>query len=171
MTAPLPPLRIPFSELWSMRIEHPYSLLVREGGFAWTCGQCPLSAEGAVLAPGDLGTQGDHVDRTIRHLLAAAGLVPESVGKLVVYHEAGDPAATERTLSRFGEAYPGAILLPVATPFFYYEGMRIEVDVHAAEHRAPPVAREGPDFRLRAVDAGALLWASVEVRAAVGLDA
>src|SRR5215472_10972821 len=118
-----PPLRIPFSALWSMRIEHPYSLLVREGGFAWTCGQCPLSKDGAVLAPGDLVAQASHVDRYIRHLFEKAGLAPESVGKLVVYYEARDPAETARMLSLFRAAYPGAILLPIAIPFFYYEGM------------------------------------------------
>jgi enamine deaminase RidA (YjgF/YER057c/UK114 family) len=145
-----------------MRIEHPYSLLVRESGFAWSCGQCPLSAEGAVLAPGDLVAQGTHVDGYIRRLLEKADLAPASVGKLVIYHEAGDVCATERMLSLFRAAYPGAILLPVATPFFYYEGMRIEVDVHAAERRAPLVTREEPGFRLHAVDAGDLVWASIE---------
>ena len=159
---PLSPLRIPPSELWSMRIEHPYSLLVREGGFAWSCGQCPLSAEGAVLAPNELVAQATHVDGYIRQLLEKADLGPASVGKLVIYHEAGDARATERMLSLFRAAYPGAILLPVATPFFYYEGMRIEVDVHAAERRAPLVTREGPGFRLHAIDAGDLVWASIE---------
>src|SRR5439155_25317634 len=72
-TAMTTPLRIPPSELWSMRIEHPYSLLVREGGFAWSCGQCPLSAEGAVLAPDDLAAQAGHVDGYIRRLLDKAG--------------------------------------------------------------------------------------------------
>ena len=167
MAAPPPSLRIPVSELWSMRIEHPYSLLVREGGFAWTCGQCPLSKEGAVLAPGDLVAQAGHVDRYIRLLLEKAGLAPERAGKLVIYHEARDAAETARMLELFRAAYPGAILLPIATPFFYYEGMRIEVDVYAAERRAPLVTREGPGFRLQAVDAGDLVWASVEATAAL----
>lgn len=171
MTAPRPPLRIPPGELWSMRIEHPYSLLVREGGFAWSCGQCPLSADGAVLAPGDLVAQAAHVDRYIRRLLEKAALTPGSVGKLVVYHEVGDARATERMLRLFRAAYPGAILLPVATPFFYYEGMLIEVDVHAAERRAPLAARDGPGFRLRAVDAGDLVWASVETAHALDSSA
>ena len=167
MAAPPPSLRIPVSELWSMRIEHPYSLLVREGGFAWTCGQCPLSKEGAVLAPGDLVAQAGHVDRYIRLLLEKAGLAPERAGKLVIYHEARDAAETARMLELFRAAYPGAILLPIATPFFYYEGMRIEVDVYAAERRAPLVTREGPGFRLQAVDAGDLVWMSVEAAAAL----
>jgi len=174
MTAePLPPLRIPFADLWGMRIEHPYSLLVREGGFAWTCGQCPLSAEGAVLAPDDLAAQAEPVDGYIRHLLANAGYGPVNVGKLVAYHAVNEPAATERMLSHFREAYPAAILMPVATPFFYYPGMRLEVDVHAAERRAPLVTVRGDasGLRLQVLDAGDLVWASVEVRAMRGIVA
>jgi enamine deaminase RidA (YjgF/YER057c/UK114 family) len=168
MTQPsLPPLRIPFADLWGMRIEHPYSLLVREGGFAWTCGQCPLSAEGAVLAPDDLAAQAEPVDGYIRHLLDKAGYSPANVGKLVAYYAVDEPAATERMLSHFREAYPGAVLMPVATPFFYYPGMRLEVDVHAAERRAPLVtARDDANgLRLQAVDAGDLVWVSLEIRA------
>jgi enamine deaminase RidA (YjgF/YER057c/UK114 family) len=164
---PLSPLRIPFADLWGMRIEHPYSLLVRQGGFAWTCGQCPLAPDGAVLAPDDLGAQAEPVDGYIRHLLAKAGYVPANVGKLVAYHAVDAPAATERMLGHFRAAYPGAILMPVATPYFYYPGMRLEVDVHAAERRAPLVAArdDARGFRLQAVDAGDLVWVSVELRA------
>jgi len=153
------------SELWSMRIEHPYSLLVRDGGFAWTCGQCPLSADGAVLAPDDLFGQADHVDGYIRRLLDKADYSPASVGKLVVYHAPQEPAETERMLSRFRSAFPGAIVMPIGTPFFYYPGMRIEVDMHAAERRTPLVSRDGNGLRLDAVDAGDLVWVSVEIRA------
>jgi enamine deaminase RidA (YjgF/YER057c/UK114 family) len=148
-----------------MRIEHPYSLLVRDAGFAWTCGQCPLSADGAVLAPGDLVGQADHVDRYIRRLLDKAGYLPASVGKLVVYHAPHERATTEHMLSRFRNAFPGAILMPVGTPFFYYPGMRLEVDMHAAERRAPLVSHDGNGLRLEAVDAGDLVWVSLEIRA------
>jgi hypothetical protein len=43
--------------------------------------------------------------------------------------------------------------------------MRLEVDVHAAERRAPLVTArdEGREFRLQAVDAGDLVWVSVEI--------
>ena len=50
MTTPTrAPLRVPFADLWGMRIEHPYSLLVRAGGHAWTCGQCPLAPDASVV--------------------------------------------------------------------------------------------------------------------------
>src|SRR5439155_21905983 len=131
--------------------EQSYSLFVCVGGFAWSCGQCPLSAEGAVLAPDDLATQAGHVDGYIRRLLDKAGYSPESVGKLVLYHATDAPAATARMLSQFRKAYPGALLMPVETPFFYYAGMRIEVDVHAAERRAAPVLLKAQTFRIEAV--------------------
>ena len=158
------PLRVPFADLWGMRIEHPYSLLVRAGGHAWSCGQCPLATDGAVLAPDDLVGQAGHVEDYIRRLLDKAEYSPASVGKLVIYHEAREPAATERMLSHFRSGFPGAILMPVATPFFYYAGMRLEVDVHAAERRAPLVSREETHgLRLQAVDAGDLVWVSLEI--------
>ncbi len=168
----LPPLRIPFSDFWSMRIEHPYSMLVRAGGHAWSCGQCPLSIDGAVLAAGDLVAQAEHVDRYIRRLREKADLAPENVGKLVLYHEARDPEAAQRMQSLFQRAYPGAILMPIGTPYFYYPGMLIEVDVHAAERRAPLVTREAGGFRIQAVNAGDLVWLRLEVlgQAAASLD-
>jgi hypothetical protein len=44
--------------------------------------------------------------------------------------------------------------------------MRLEVDVHAAERRGPIVSRDpASGFRLQAVDAGALIWVSVEILA------
>jgi enamine deaminase RidA (YjgF/YER057c/UK114 family) len=160
-----PPLRVPFSDLWSMRIEHPYSLLVRARGHAWTCGQCPLAADGAVLAPDDLGMQAGHVEGYIGRLLERAQYARENVGKLVLYHAPDQAAAIDRMLSRFRGAFPGAMLMPVGTPYFYYPGMRVEVDVHAAERRAPLVTREDVrGLRLHAVEAGALVWVSVEVR-------
>ncbi|HVM80410.1 MAG TPA: RidA family protein [Stellaceae bacterium] len=146
-----------------MRIEHPYSMLVRAGGHAWTCGQCPLAANGAVLAPEDIIGQAEHVDRYIRTLLVKADYTPANVGKLVIYHACQEPAALSQVLSRFGRAYPGALLIPVGTPYFYYPGMKIEIDVHATGHRGPLLSRELYGLRLRAVDAGDLVWMSLEV--------
>lgn len=165
MTMPShPPLRIPFSDLWSMRIEHPYSLLVRAGGHAWSCGQCPLAEDGAVLAPDDLLGQAGPVAGYIRRLLDKAELSPAQVGKLVLYHAPHAPADTARLLSQFRTEFPGALLMPVGTPFFYYPGMRLEVDVHAAERRGPLISFDDPrGFRLQAIDAGALIWVSLEV--------
>lgn len=150
-----------------MRIEHPYSLLVRADGLAWTCGQCPLAHDGAVLAPGDLGRQADHVADYISRVLDKAELSRVNVAKLVLYHAAGAPVDTERMLNGFRTGFPNALLVPVGTPFFYYPGMRLEVDAHAAEHRGPLVVSDDKvhGLRIKAVDGGDLIWISLEVLA------
>ena len=160
-------LRVPFSELWGMRVEHPYSLLVRTDGLAWTCGQCPLTQDGAVLAPDNLGVQADHVADYISRLLVKAEFSQANVGKLVLYHALADAADVERLLNRFQTAFPAAVLMPVGTPFFYYPGMRLEVDAHAAERRGP-LAFSCDDvhgLRIKAVDGGDLVWVGLEVLA------
>jgi enamine deaminase RidA (YjgF/YER057c/UK114 family) len=148
-----------------MRVEHPYSLLVRTDDLAWTCGQCPLAHDGAVLAPDDLGVQADHVADYISRVLDKAEFSQANVGKLVLYHAPTDPADTERMLNRFQTAFPGAVLMPVGTPFFYYPGMRLEVDAHAAERRGP-LALSCDDvrgLRIKAVDGDDLAWVGLEV--------
>src|SRR5215469_6500989 len=112
-------LHVPFSDLWSMRIDHPYSLLVRANRHAWSCGQCPLSDDGSVLAPDDLARQADHVDDYIQRILGKVELPRGNVGKLVLYHAAPEPAGVETVLSRFRVAQPDTILFPVGVPFFY----------------------------------------------------
>jgi enamine deaminase RidA (YjgF/YER057c/UK114 family) len=148
-----------------MRIDHPYSLLARANRHAWSCGQCSLSDDGSVLAPDDLARQADHVDDYIQRILGKAELSRANVGKLVLYHSTPDAAGIESMLSRFRAACPDAILLPVGIPFFYYAGMQLEVDVHAAETRAPLVAVHDEQrlLRVQAVDAGELIWVSLEV--------
>jgi enamine deaminase RidA (YjgF/YER057c/UK114 family) len=142
-----------------MRIEHPYSLLVRAGNLAWTCGQCPLSPEGAVIGPDDLARQADCVADYITRVLAKAELSAADVGKLLLYHAPAEPADTERLLESFASAFPSAVLMPVGTPFFYYKGMRLEVDVHAARSRGM-LAHSRDDaegLRITAVDGGELV--------------
>ena len=150
-----------------MRIEHPYSLLVRTDGLAWTCGQCPLAPDGTVLAPDDLGSQADHVTEYISRVLDKAQLSKAEVAKLVLYHAPAEPGDTGRLLSRFRAAFPSALLMPVATPFFYYPGMRLEVDAHAAEDRGPlTVATDDVNgLQLEAVDGGDLIWVSLQILA------
>jgi enamine deaminase RidA (YjgF/YER057c/UK114 family) len=164
-------LRIPFSELWSMRIEHPYSLLVRADTLAWTSGQCPLTRDGAVLAPDDSRLQARYVADCISLLLDKTGFSQADVCKLVLYHAPADAAETEHMLNRFRPSFPGAILMPVGIPFFYYAGMRIEVDVHAAERCGPLTLSHHDDqgLRISAVNGGDLVWIGLEVRdASVG---
>ncbi len=153
---------VPFSSLWKMRIDHPYSLVVRDGAAAWSCGQCPLDTDGRVCSPGDLAAQTRCIVPFIQTGLDGVGLSPDSIGKLVVYFV--DVGARERQQmlsilrSAFGET---PLILPLAVPHFYYDGMLIEVDVHAAV--GAPVRVEGgsPGIVLEAVVGDELAWVNV----------
>ncbi|MGH6927573.1 MAG: RidA family protein, partial [Dongiaceae bacterium] len=150
---------VPFSSLWKMRIDHPYSLVVRDGAIAWSCGQCPLDEEGRVWAPDDLAAQTSYVVPFIRTGLDGVGLSPESVGKIVVYFV--DAGARERQQmmailrSAFGET---ALILPLAVPHFYYDGMLIEVDVHAAAGTLVRVEERSAGIVLEGVVGDDLAW-------------
>ena len=66
---------MPFGELWSMRIDVPYSFLVIDGENAWSCGQLALDPAGAeiYLRPAsDYVELGQSVDV---HTLVEAGVV------------------------------------------------------------------------------------------------
>lgn len=123
---------LPFSETWQMRIDIPYSLMVRDGDMLWSCGQCPLDRSGAVLFPGDLRAQAAEVVNFIDEFTVKMGAKTHDVGRLTVYYvpsgvqDGADLITIMR--DRFG-ADTLVTLVPV--PHFYYDGMMIEVDVYA----------------------------------------
>jgi enamine deaminase RidA (YjgF/YER057c/UK114 family) len=154
---------VPFDALWAMPIEVPYSLLVRDGALAWTCGQIALDEASRVLHPGDLVAQARCVCTYIDEILERGGLGREHVGKLVVYHVAENADERARMLdllrTHFG-ATP--LIVPVAVPYLYYDGLLTEIDVFASAerrslHRAASV---GGRLDLELVDAGELAWAT-----------
>jgi enamine deaminase RidA (YjgF/YER057c/UK114 family) len=156
-------MHVPFDALWAMPIEVPYSLLVRDGALAWTCGQVALDEASRVLHPGDLVAQARCVCRYIDEILERGGLGRQHVGKLVVYHVAENDDERARMLdllrTHFG-ATP--LIVPVAVPYLYYDGLLTEIDVfasaeHSSLHRA---TRVGGRLGLELVDAGELAWAT-----------
>lgn len=89
---------LPMGLMWNMPIPVACSLAVATDGLAVTCGQCPLDAEGRVLAPGDAAAQAA--------LVAAMGQgvldhLPEThhAALLVVYHDCADPAQVPQPLA------------------------------------------------------------------------
>jgi enamine deaminase RidA (YjgF/YER057c/UK114 family) len=143
---------LPMGLMWNMPIPVACSLAVATDGLAVTCGQCPLDAEGRVLAPGDAAAQAALVTTMGQGVL---GHLPKEhhAALLVVYHDCADPA---EVLVPLGRAFPGAELAPVRLPHFYYPGMRIEVDLYATA--APPrrtIAQNGP-ARLARIEGGPL---------------
>lgn len=152
---------VPF-DVFAMRVEVPVSTTVRDGDLGWTCGQCLLTEQGAVYAPGDLRAQAEFVCDMIEKVMARAGFASSSVGKLHVYfaaeteHEASDMLSL--IAARFGH---GPLIVPVPVPHFYYDGMLIEVDVFAAGNLQVRTPFEADGVRLEIVDAGDQVWAYI----------
>lgn len=157
---------LPFDNVWKMRIEHPYSLIVKEGTLAWSSGQCPLDGEGAVLFPGDLSAQAEAVIDFIERYLGEMGCAISSVGRLLVYYVKTAPGDATRLKELFGSAFGQSVqVIPVAVPHFYYDGMLIEVDVFASDEKADfnHIVDEESGLTLEVCDAGPFLWASVSL--------
>lgn len=143
---------LPMGLMWNMPIPVACSLAVATEGLAVTCGQCPLDAEGRVLAPGNAAEQSALVAAMGQGALAHLPQVHHAA-LLVVYHDCPDPAEVLDPLAR---VFPDAELAPFRLPHFYYPGMRIEVDLYATS-AAPRLTMEtsGPG-RLVGVEGGPL---------------
>lgn len=157
---------IPFDKVWRMRIDHPYSMFVREGDMAWSCGQCPLDAKGEVLYPGDLLAQGLVVCDFIKRFMREIGCSVASLGRVVAYYVKREPDDAETLLrllrDRLGD---GLQIIPVAVPHFYYDGMLLEIDIYASNVRRPLQSWRDAQtgIVLEAIDAGSFVWAALRV--------
>ncbi len=151
---------VPF-DTWSMQVDVPVSQLVREGGFAWSCGQCPLDAEGQVQFKDDLRRQTTLVCEYIEQIAQRGGLDAAAIAKMIVYHVEGMPGAGAAMLQilrqRFGEV---PLLVPVGVPHFYYDGMMIEVDVFFGPkvRRLPTATDAETGVSIEAVEGDGLVW-------------
>ena len=155
---------VPFGKMWGMRLDHPYSSLVTEGDYAWTCGQCPLDVSGNVLYANDLVAQAKLVAEYIHVSLEDASFNPLSVAKLVVYYTQTDTNQVLAMLQVFEQSFAGnALVIPIAVPPFYYEGMMIEVDVYAAKNHQPATAFIDPvsGLSLHLINGIDLTWATL----------
>jgi enamine deaminase RidA (YjgF/YER057c/UK114 family) len=118
-----------------MRIDHPYSLWVRDGQLCWSCGQCPLDSDGQVIAPGDFMAQTRYVALSIEQSLRSLQLGIVHVAKFVIYYVPATSSgqALAELVARFSERF---LIIPITVPHFYYEGMLIEIDVFGS-HSQP----------------------------------
>ncbi len=167
------PAYLPFDAVWKMRIDHPYSLLVREGNVLWSCGQCPLDSLGNVLHPGDLMRQAEAVAGFIRRFLGEMQSRVSSIGRLVVYYVRTAPDNGPRLKELFHREFgPSVQVMPVAVPHFYYDGMLIEVDVFASDEKAEGACFVDEESRLtlEVCDAGPFIWATVSSPCTTGQD-
>lgn len=155
---------LPFDTVWKMRIDHPYSLFVREGAILWSCGQCPLDNLGNVLHPGDLPGQAEAVAGFIRRFLGEMRGRASGIGRLVVYYVKTAPGDAARLKDLFRREFGQSVqVVPVAVPHFYYDGMLIEVDVFASDEKAEGACfvDEETGLTLEVSDAGPFVWATV----------
>lgn len=125
---------VPFDSLWQMRIDVPYSLLVRDGDYAWSCGQLALDGDSNVLAAGNLAEQSSLVAGYIAQVLDRGGLGPEHLKRLLLYYVPDGPGneQVEHMRSAFRSVLGHDVLLdPIPVPHFYYDGIVLEVDAFA----------------------------------------
>lgn len=155
-------LHIPHEALWEMPIANPYSLLVRDQALAWSCGQVPLDAASLVLTPGDLLAQARKVCDYIVEALDRADLGTDSVCKLVIYYVDQGVSLRSRMIDLFRDRFEAApLLVPVPLPYFYYDGLLIEVDAFASAERGRRQKHTSYDGSLTftLIDGGELVWA------------
>ncbi len=154
---------VPFEALWGMPIELPYSLLLRAGDHAWSCGQLALDADASVLAAGDLDAQSTIVCGYIDEILKRGGLPPSSVQRLLLYYVDQGDGGRARMCDIFAKRFGETVLPePIPVPYFYYEGVMLEVDVYCATGEAHSGARSRPGATLRYVDGGETVRVSLE---------
>ena len=150
---------VPF-DVFAMQVDVPVSTMVRDGEFGWTCGQCPLDRTGEVLSPGDLVAQAGHVCDMIEHVLARGGFDNAMIGKLNVYFAEAESGEGDAALEVFARRFTHRpVIVPIPVPYFYYDGMMLEVDVFAGQNASAKSA-ETVD-KVQIVDGGEMIWASV----------
>ncbi|MEM7225807.1 MAG: hypothetical protein AAF495_22705 [Pseudomonadota bacterium] len=155
---------LPFAALWSMQIEVPVSLLLRDGDLAWSCGQCPLDGSGQVIAPGDLAAQSEAVADYIAEVLARGDLSAEDIGLLLAYYVDGGPGSEADMVAILQRRLGGrALILPVPVPHFYYAGMMIEVDVFASAAAGTRRRHQAGSLEIEMLDGGALTWVKLSL--------
>lgn len=161
---------VPF-DVFAMQEKVQVSSLVRDGDLGWTCGQCPLDRDGGVIAPGDLLAQAKFVRDMIETVVKRGGFAPDAIRKLNVYFAAEDPAEGAATLAFFRAAFPSRpVIVPIAVPHFYYDGMQIEVDVFARPGAHARKLKDAGSSSLQIVDAGETIWASARSDLSGGRD-
>lgn len=156
-----PRKHVPF-DVFAMQVDVPVSTMVCDGDYGWTCGQCPLDRHGQVVAPGNLVAQTEFVCDMIETVVRRGGFDIAGVAKLNVYYS--DPASDQgqAALRTVHDRFPhGPVIVPIQVPYFYYDGMMIEVDVFTGPSIQAPETGQDDSGTLQIVRSGDLTWASI----------
>ena len=126
------------SELAS-NVPYAYAAVVEGGRAIFTAGACPLDADGATVALGDVAGQARQVLANLRTTLAAAGFALSDVVKSTVYvastRREDLSIAWEVVREAFGEHDAPSTLLGVTV--LGWEGQLVEVEAVAVQPLEP----------------------------------
>ncbi len=145
-----------------MPIDLPYSFLVKDGDFAWSCGQLALDSQSQIMAAGDLVAQSEIVCDYIEKILKRADLDPSALRRLLLYYIDQNDGDRDAMLKVFESRFGHAVLLnPIPVPHYYYEGVELEVDAfcHSGLSQFRRVDNNGCQIRIVGEEA---LWISLE---------
>jgi enamine deaminase RidA (YjgF/YER057c/UK114 family) len=113
----------------------PYEYSATAGGLVFTAGACPLDADGAVVAPGDLEAQATATVDNLVAALADAGTTPDALLKTTIYVVAEQRTDLVRVwdvvAARLGRA-PSTLL---GVSFLGYPEQLVEIEAVAAAGR------------------------------------
>ena len=120
---------------WSWRIGSPFSQAIENGDQVFISGQQALTAEGQLVAPGDIASQTRCVFENMKATLAHAGMTLEDLVRLNTYYvfDGDDEDATEfwEKMTRVRLEYfpnPGPAATAVRVKGMPYQGQLIQIE-------------------------------------------
>jgi len=154
---------VPFQSLWKMPIDVPYSLLIGDGGMAWSCGQIALDQDSNVIGANDIVKQSEMICDYIEEILHRGNVLTRSTLKMLLYYVPTGKTDRLQMLDvfrrRFGEH---CLLVPLAVPHYYYDGILLEVDLFCDESSAEHVSYSGNGISIKAIPTDSHLWVYLE---------
>jgi len=118
---------------WSLKVDIPYSMGVKQGDLFCLSGQADLKGMGEIQNPGDLYQQSKNAIQHIKNLVRDMGCETEDLTKLVVYY-VNNHDVDEAAYCRFLAEQLAIDKLPVISfvplTHFFYPGVMVEIDAY-----------------------------------------
>jgi len=152
---------VPF-DVFAMQVDVPVSMMVRDGHYGWTCGQCPLDRRGRVVAPGDLVAQAEFVCDMVETVVQRGGFENADVARFNIYYSDPTSEKGRAALRIFRDRFAhGPVIVPIRVPHFYYDGMMIEVDVFTEASMQTPATYRTDSGTLQVTRSDDLTWVCI----------
>ncbi|NKB64692.1 MAG: hypothetical protein GKR95_22100 [Gammaproteobacteria bacterium] len=125
---------------WSLAVDIPYSMGVKQNELIFLCGQADLSGKGTVCHSHDLFRQTEAAIDHIRNLFLDLGSNVEKLVKLTVFYVDNGDVDREQYLSHIVNALntdnaPVIAMVPIT--HFFYPGMMVEIDAVGVDSISP----------------------------------